>query len=164
MPDSMRITNIVPALQWVCQYNKASFGSDLLASIIVTIMLVPQGLAYSMLAGLPPERGLYASIMPLLGYAFFGSNMVLAVRPVAVISLMTFTALSKIAQRIRAVYRRSGCACHVIWSNTGLSWDISDRVSCEPTKSFSYFWLHFGAGDFNCHKPGAKYTRRQFSG
>ena len=76
-------------LQWAPQYDRATLGADLLAALIVTIMLIPQSLAYAMLAGLPPEAGLYASVAPLLLYALFGTSRVLAVGPVAVVSLMT---------------------------------------------------------------------------
>ena len=58
-------------------------------------MLIPQGLAYALLAGLPPEAGLYASVAPLLLYALFGTSRVLAVGPVAVVSLMTAAAISE---------------------------------------------------------------------
>lgn len=68
-----------------------------MAAIIVTIMLIPQSLAYAMLAGLPPQIGLYASILPLIAYAVFGTSRSLAVGPVAVVSLMTLTAASSIA-------------------------------------------------------------------
>lgn len=70
---------------------------DLVAAVIVTIMLIPQSLAYAMLAGLPPEVGLYASILPIVGYALFGSSRGLAVGPVAVVSLMTLTAARTVA-------------------------------------------------------------------
>lgn len=73
----------VPALEWGRGY----------AAVIVTIMLIPQSLAYALLAGLPPQAGLYASIAPLLAYAVFGSSRVLAVGPVAVVSLMTAAAI-----------------------------------------------------------------------
>ena len=76
-------------LQWAPQYDRATLGADLLAALIVTIMLIPQSLAYALLAGLPPEAGLYASVAPLLLYALFGTSRVLAVGPVAVVSLMT---------------------------------------------------------------------------
>jgi SulP family sulfate permease len=69
----------------------------LVAAAIVTIMLIPQSLAYAMLAGLPPEIGLYASILPIIAYALFGTSRALAVGPVAVISLMTLTAASAVA-------------------------------------------------------------------
>src|SRR5690606_11141378 len=71
--------------------------SDLVAAIIVTIMLIPQSLAYALLAGLPPEVGLYASVLPLIAYAIFGTSSALAVGPVAVVSLMTAAAVSRIA-------------------------------------------------------------------
>jgi SulP family sulfate permease len=68
-----------------------------MAALIVTIMLIPQSLAYALLAGLPPEVGLYASILPLFAYALFGTSRALAVGPVAVVSLMTATAIAPIA-------------------------------------------------------------------
>ena len=76
-------------LGWGRNYNKQSFSSDMAAAVIVTVMLIPQSLAYALLAGLPPEVGLYASVAPLLLYALLGSSRVLAVGPVAVVSLMT---------------------------------------------------------------------------
>lgn len=89
--------NWLPALtilEWGRRYDRATLAADGLAALIVTIMLIPQSLAYALLAGLPPEVGLYASIAPLLAYALFGSSRVLAVGPVAVISLMTASALA----------------------------------------------------------------------
>src|SRR5690606_41447890 len=67
-------------------------------------MLIPQSLAYAMLAGLPPEMGLYASILPIIAYALLGSSMTLATGPVAVISLMTASALAPLAQSGSAQY------------------------------------------------------------
>ncbi len=87
----------LPILEWGRRYDRNTLTNDLLAALIVTIMLVPQSLAYAMLAGLPPEIGLYASIAPILAYAVFGSSQALAVGPVAVISLMTLAAASNIA-------------------------------------------------------------------
>ena len=78
--------------------------SDLVAAVIVTIMLIPQSLAYALLAGLPPEVGLYASILPLIVYAIFGSSRQLAVGPVAILSLMTAAAAGKIAAQGGAEY------------------------------------------------------------
>ncbi len=91
------LKRLLPILDWGRRYNRATLGSDLLAAVIVTLMLIPQSLAYAMLAGLPPEVGLYASIAPLLLYALFGSSRVLAVGPVAVVSLMTATAIGQYA-------------------------------------------------------------------
>jgi hypothetical protein len=92
----MRITpdRVIPALQWGRQYDRGKLVSDLLAAVIATVMLIPQSLAYAMLAGLPPEVGLYASILPPVGYALFGSSRLLAVGPVAVVSLLTFEHLT----------------------------------------------------------------------
>lgn len=69
----------LPVLDWGRRYDRATFASDLLAALIVTIMLMPQSLAYAQLAGLPPEVGLYASVAPLLLYAVFGSSRVMCV-------------------------------------------------------------------------------------
>jgi len=86
-----------PILEWGRNYGGATLTNDLLAALIVTIMLIPQSLAYAMLAGLPAEIGLYASIAPIMAYAVFGTSRALAVGPVAVISLMTLAAASDVA-------------------------------------------------------------------
>ena len=94
----------LPFLEWGRHYTRATLSADLLAAVIVTIMLIPQSLAYAMLAGLPPEAGLYASIAPLLVYGVLGSSRVLAVGPVAVVSLMTATAIGDLAASGSAAY------------------------------------------------------------
>ncbi len=85
----------LPILQWGAQYKRELLVSDLIAALIVTIMLIPQSLAYAMLAGLPPEVGLYASVAPLVMYTLLGTSRVLAVGPVAVVSLMTAAAVGE---------------------------------------------------------------------
>ena len=92
-----RFARYLPILDWGRSYNTTILTNDLVAAGIVTIMLIPQSLAYAMLAGLPPEVGLYASILPIIAYALFGTSRTLAVGPVAVISLMTLTAASSVA-------------------------------------------------------------------
>ena len=87
----------LPCLAWMRGYDRATLAADLLAAVIVTIMLIPQSLAYALLAGLPAEVGLYASIAPLLVYAVLGTSRTLAVGPVAVVSLMTAAAVGKLA-------------------------------------------------------------------
>jgi SulP family sulfate permease len=82
---------------WFKQYQSAWLAGDVIAGAIVTVMLIPQSLAYAMLAGLPPQAGLYASLLPIFTYALFGSSMTLAVGPVAIASLMTATALAPLA-------------------------------------------------------------------
>ena len=86
-----------PILVWSKSYTYNDLADDGLAAIIVTVMLIPQSLAYAMLAGLPPEMGLYASIIPLILYAIFGTSKTLAVGPVAVIALMTSASCSQFA-------------------------------------------------------------------
>lgn len=98
------IAHYFPVLDWGRRYNRATFGADLLAALIVTIMLVPQSLAYAMLAGLPPEAGIYASIVPIMLYAVFGTSRSLAVGPVAVVSLLTASAVGEVAVQGTAGY------------------------------------------------------------
>ena len=86
----------LPILTWSRDYNRDAFISDAVAAVIVTIMLIPQSLAYALLAGLPAEMGLYASILPLVAYAVFGTSRALAVGPVAVVSLMTAAAIGNL--------------------------------------------------------------------
>jgi sulfate permease, SulP family len=99
-----RIRRYLPILDWAGEYNRGTLTSDLVAAVIVTIMLIPQSLAYAMLAGLPPEMGLYASILPLVAYAIFGTSRALAVGPVAVVSLMTAAAVGNLALQGTAEY------------------------------------------------------------
>ncbi len=82
---------------WLARYRAAWLAQDAVAGAIVTIMLVPQSMAYAIVAGLPPQYGMYASILPLIAYALFGTSMTLAVGPVAVTSLMTAAALTPLA-------------------------------------------------------------------
>jgi SulP family sulfate permease len=82
---------------WLRAYPRADLGSDLLAGLIVSLMLVPQAMAYALLAGLPPQVGLYASILPPVLYGLFGSSRVLAVGPVALVSLLVASGLQSLA-------------------------------------------------------------------
>jgi SulP family sulfate permease len=86
-----------PILQWGRGYSATQFSADAVAAAVVTLMLIPQSLAYALLAGLPPEAGLYASMAPLVVYAVFGTSNTLAVGPAAVTSLMTAAALGSVA-------------------------------------------------------------------
>ncbi len=90
-----RLIPSLPILEWGRGYDRDTLTSDLMAALIVTVMLIPQGLAYALLAGLPPEVGLYASIAPLVLYATLGTSRVLAVGPVAVVSLMSASAIGQ---------------------------------------------------------------------
>lgn len=92
-----RIARVLPCVEWLRRYDRELLRNDALAAVIVTIMLIPQSLAYALLAGLPPQVGLYASALPLVGYALFGSSNALAVGPVAVVSLMTAAAVGQFA-------------------------------------------------------------------
>ena len=86
-----------PILEWIQEYNKTLFKGDLSAGITVAVMLIPQGMAYAMIAGLPPVYGLYAAIFPQLIYAIMGSSRQLAVGPVAMDSLLVATTLNTMA-------------------------------------------------------------------
>lgn len=91
----MRARRLIP--NWLKNYRRQWLAGDATAALVATMMLVPQALAYAALAGLPPHIGLYASLLPLLGYALFGSSSVLSVGPVAVLALMTASALTPLA-------------------------------------------------------------------
>jgi SulP family sulfate permease len=84
-------------LQWLRHYRRASLPGDLSAGLVVAMMMVPQGMAYALVAGLPPVAGIYASIVPPLLYALFGSSMTQSVGPMAIVSLMTAAALGPLA-------------------------------------------------------------------
>lgn len=92
----MSFSRYLPILTWARTYDRDTATADAVAAVIVTIMLIPQSLAYALLAGLPAEMGLYASILPLVAYAIFGTSRALAVGPVAVVSLMTAAAVGNL--------------------------------------------------------------------
>ncbi|STQ90564.1 SulP family inorganic anion transporter [Iodobacter fluviatilis] len=91
------LAKFFPIVQWLPQYQKKTFAGDLSASLIVAVLLIPQSLAYALLAGLPPQAGIYASILPLVVYAFFASSMVQSVGPMAISAVMTASALAPLA-------------------------------------------------------------------
>lgn len=95
---------LIPAVQWLSEYKRDYLVHDVIAAVIVTVLLIPQSLAYAMLAGVPPEVGLYASILPLIAYALLGTSRTLSVGPVAVISLMTATTVGAVAEQGSADY------------------------------------------------------------
>ncbi|WP_371038005.1 SulP family inorganic anion transporter [Rhodosalinus sp. FB01] len=103
-PARAALARHLPILDWSRHYDRETLTSDLVAAVIVTIMLIPQSLAYALLAGLPPEMGLYASILPLVAYAIFGTSRALAVGPVAVVSLMTAAAIGNLGLQDPAEY------------------------------------------------------------
>lgn len=94
----------LPALSWLPSYDRRDLGGDLSAGLTVAVMLIPQGMAYAMLAGLPPIVGLYASVFPLLAYALLGTSRQLAVGPVAMVSLLVATGVGAIAPAGSAEY------------------------------------------------------------
>ena len=99
-----RLRQYFPILDWGRTYDRSALSNDLIAAVIVTIMLIPQSLAYALLAGLPPEAGIYASIAPIILYAIFGTSRSLAVGPVAVVSLLTASAIGQVAEQGAAGY------------------------------------------------------------
>ncbi|MBS1301193.1 sulfate permease [Loktanella sp. SALINAS62] len=94
----------LPILDWGRRYDRTALSNDMVAAVIVTIMLIPQSLAYALLAGLPAEAGIYASIAPIILYAIFGTSRALAVGPVAVVSLLTASAIGQVAEQGTAGY------------------------------------------------------------
>ena len=100
----MRISSIFPISATIASYKKEWFKNDLSAGLTVGVMLIPQGMAYASIAGLPPIYGLYASLVPIILYALFGSSRQLAVGPVAMVSLLTATAIGSFGDIALADY------------------------------------------------------------
>ena len=100
----MTIPHWLPALHWARTYTSADFRSDAIAAVVVAVMLIPQGLGLALVAGVPPQAGLYAAMASLVTYALFGSSRTLSVGPVAVLSLMTAAALSRLPIETPAEY------------------------------------------------------------
>ena len=93
----MNIKKIIPILEWLPNYNTSLFKGDLVAGITVGIILIPQGIAYALIAGLPPIYGLYCALVPQIMYAIFGSSRQVAIGPVAMDSLIVATGVSTLA-------------------------------------------------------------------
>jgi SulP family sulfate permease len=98
------VTDTTGALGWLRRYRRPLLAGDVSAGIVVAMMMIPQGMAYAMVAGLPPVTGIYASILPPLLYALFGSSMTQSVGPMAIISLMTAAALGPLAAAGSTLY------------------------------------------------------------
>lgn len=94
----MNLKNYLPILDWTKNYSNKHLKGDISAGLTVGVMLIPQGMAYAMIAGLPPIYGLYASTIPLIIYAIFGTSRQLAVGPVAMVSLLTAAGIGAIAE------------------------------------------------------------------
>ena len=89
----MQLHTFFPFLHWAKDYNHQTLIDDSIAAVVISLIMIPQSLAYALLAGLPPQLGLYASILPLLIYAVVGGSASLSVGPFAISSIMTATAL-----------------------------------------------------------------------
>lgn len=92
------LERVVPAYGWLKDYRRSDLWRDLSAALVITAMLVPQGMAYALLAGLPPVYGLYASTVPAIVYALFGTSKHMPVGPPALMALLTFTSVSAVAE------------------------------------------------------------------
>jgi SulP family sulfate permease len=90
----MRLTDFLPIFGWIKTYSRNDFQGDVFASAITAILLVPQGIAYALLAGVPPQLGLYASILPPMLYVLFGTSRTLSVGPVSIAAVMIASALT----------------------------------------------------------------------
>jgi SulP family sulfate permease len=100
----VQIKNILPIFEWLPAYRKTDFKGDLWAGLTVGVMLIPQGMAYAMIAGLPPIYGLYAAFLPQVIYSIFGTSRQLSVAPVAMISLLIGAGISELAEQGSTAY------------------------------------------------------------
>ena len=132
-----------PIVIWGKEYNSKIFVNDLVVALIVTIMLIPQSLAYAQLAGLPAEVGLYASMAPLILYAIFGTSRSLSVGPVAVTSLMTLAAVAPIAAQGTPEYREAAVTLAFI---TGLILVVLGFLRLGFLSNFMSFPVMAGLG------------------
>jgi sulfate permease, SulP family len=96
------LTGFLPIFEWLPNYQRAALPGDIMAGVIVTIVLIPQAMAYAMLAGLPPQLGLYSCVLPIILYSALGSSRVLAIGPVGLMSLMTAEILAEMNPASRA--------------------------------------------------------------
>jgi sulfate permease, SulP family len=87
--QALWLSRYLPVLDWGLHYRREDLAGDVIAGVIAAIMLIPQSMAYALLAGLPVQVGLYASILPLILYAVLGTSRVLSVGPVAIVALLT---------------------------------------------------------------------------
>ena len=94
----MNIRKALPLLELFPGYDKSNFRADLIAGITVAIMLVPQGMAYAFLAGMPPIYGLYGGLIPLFLYGLFGSSRQLSIGPVAISAILVLAGVSQLAE------------------------------------------------------------------
>jgi SulP family sulfate permease len=94
------LLRMLPSIQWIKSYSREDFSGDLIAGIITAILLVPQGMAFGILAGLPAQTGLYASILPPIVYAIFGTSRTLAVGPVSVAAIMVAQTLASLPDTV----------------------------------------------------------------
>ena len=104
------LQHYLPCTAWARSYSYEWLTCDLIAAGIVTVMLIPQSLAYAMLAGVPAEMGLYSTLLPLVFYALLGTSRTLSVGPVAVISLMNATAVGDVVARTGVDYASAAIA------------------------------------------------------
>ena len=98
------LKKLIPITDWLPNYQRNWFKGDLSAGLTVGVMLIPQGMAYASIAGLPPVFGLYASLVPIVIYALFGTSRQLAVGPVAMVSLLTATGIGALGDITLVAY------------------------------------------------------------
>ena len=101
---NFHLRDYLPFLDWLVHYKREHLSGDVIAGVIVAVMLVPQGMAYALLAGLPPQVGLYASILPLVIYGLLGTSGALAVGPVAMVSLLVASGIGALEPASTAEY------------------------------------------------------------
>lgn len=106
----MQLAKYIPSINWITHYKKEWLKGDLSAGLTVGVMLIPQGMAYAMIAGVEPIYGLYASIVPLIVYAIFGTSRQLAVGPTAMVAMLTAAAIAPLAEGDGVLYLKLAIA------------------------------------------------------
>ncbi len=100
----MDFKQYLPILEWLPSYNKKTFKADFIAALTVAVLLVPQGMAYALLAGMPPIYGLYGGLFPLLLFGLLGTSRRMSIGPVAVSALLVLAGISQIAEPFSPAY------------------------------------------------------------
>jgi SulP family sulfate permease len=147
------VAGYFPILDSGKTYDVGTLSNDLVAAVIVTIMLIPQSLAYALLAGLPAEMGLYASILPLVAYAVFGTSRALSVGPVAVVSLMTAVAVGNLALQGTAEYIAAAITLTFLSGLILLAMGLSPWFSGEFSQPSGHCRVYCGLWHFDRRQP-----------
>ncbi|MEZ4685200.1 MAG: SulP family inorganic anion transporter [Bacteroidia bacterium] len=147
------LARYLPILQWLPNYKRSWLGGDIAAGLTVGIMLIPQGMAYAMIAGLPPVFGLYAALMPQVVYAILGTSRQLAVGPVAMDSLLVAAGLGAMKMSGMDEYVALAVFLAMFMGAIQLGLGLFRMGFLVNFVKAGYFRLHLGRCNYHWPKP-----------